>query len=169
MNQKKILNSIELALEHHRAGQIEEAARIYADVCRAAPRFFDAWYLAGALAFQRGGHLPEAVELLSRALRLKPNSAEAKLFLGMALADAGRFVEAEKWLKSATQKLPGFPEAWENLANAVCALGRPVEAIECLRRVLVLQPNRDDVRRRIDELFAACESSKLAESVVHAA
>lgn len=159
MNRKKILSAIEQALAQHRAGRIEEAARTYADVCRSAPRFFDAWYLAGALAFQRGGHLREAIDLLTRALRLKPDSAECKLFLGMALADAGRHAEAEKPLRSAVQKLPGFAEAWENLANVTGALGRPNEAIDCLRRALVLQPGRADIRQRLDALLAGREET----------
>lgn len=157
MNRKKILNTIEQALAHHQAGRIDEAARTYAEVCRAAPRFFDAWYLAGALAFQRGGHLREAIELLTRALRLKPDSVECKLFLGMALADAGRHAEAEKPLRAAVQKLPGFAEAWENLANVVCALGRSDEAVGYMRRALVLQPGRADLRERLDALLAGRE------------
>jgi Tfp pilus assembly protein PilF len=64
-------------------------------------------------------------------------------------------VEAEKPLTAALQKLAGYPEAWENLANVHEALGRPAEAVECLRRVLALQPQRADVQRRLDELLAA--------------
>ena len=158
MNRNKVLNLTDRALEAHKAGRIEEAAAIYKQVCQAAPRFFDAWYLAGALAFQRGGHLPEAVQLLSRALRLNPQSAECKLFLGMALVDSGRHAEAEKPLKAAVQKLPGYAEAWEGLANVACALGRPVEAVEHLRRVVAMLPDRADVRQRLDQLLAEIEA-----------
>lgn len=158
MNRNKVLNSIGLALEHHKAGRIEEAARTYAQVCRAAPHFFDAWYLAGALAFQRGGHLPQAIEFLSRALRLNPQSAECKLFLGMALVDAGRHAEAEKPLKAALQKLPAYAEAWESMANVACALGHPVEAVDCLRQVIALLPDRADVRQRLDILLSEIEA-----------
>ena len=165
MNRNKVLSTIDRALEHHRAGRLDEAARTYADVCRAAPRFFDAWYLAGALAFQRGGHGREAIDLLTRALRLKPDSAECKLFLGMALADAGRHAEAEKPLRAAVQKLPGFAEAWENLANVACALGRTNEGIEHLRRALVLQPGRSDIRQRLDVLLAGRETAEAVARV----
>lgn len=165
MNRNKVLNTIGVALEHHKAGRIDEAARTYAQVCRAAPHFFDAWYLAGALAFHRGGHLPQAIDFLSRALRLNPQSAECKLFLGMALVDAGRHAEAEKPLKAALQKLPNYAEAWESLANVACALGRPVEAVDCLRRVIALLPDRTDVRQRLDGLLAEIEApTGVAES-----
>lgn len=152
MNRKKLLKTIDAALAHHRAGQIDEAAALYEQVCRAAPRLFDGWYLAGALAFHRGGRLAEAIDLLSRAQRLDPRSNECKLFLGMALADSGRYAEAEKPLAAALQKLEGYPEAWDNLAKVHEALGRPHEAAECLRRVLALQPQRADIRQRIDDL-----------------
>jgi|GEM_PF-3162792 Putative Zn-dependent protease, contains TPR repeats len=156
MNRRKLQNTLDAALASHRAGQIEEAARLYAQVCHAAPRLFDGWYLAGALAFQRGGHLEEAIDYLTRALRLQPASVDCKLFLGMALADAGRYEEAEKPLRAALAKHKGFPEAWENLANVLCALGRPAaEAIECLRRSLALEPGRIELQQRIDELLMA--------------
>lgn len=155
MNRKKILKTLDDALVHHRAGRIDEAAVLYAQVCRAAPRLFDGWYLAGALAFHRGGHLPEAIDHLTRAQRLDPRSSQCKLFLGMALADAGRLAEAEKPLMAAVQKLDGYPEAWENLANVHEALGRPAEAVDCLRRALALKPQRTELQQRLDELVNA--------------
>lgn len=161
MNRKKLLKTLDAALAHHRAGQIDEAAGLYAQVCRAAPRLFDGWYLAGALAFHRGGHLEQAIDFLSRAHRIDPRSQECKLFLGMALADAGRHLEAEKPLASALQKLTGYPEAWENLANVHEALGRPAEAAECLRRVIALQPQRSEIQQRLDNLTAADTGAEL--------
>jgi len=156
MNAKKIHQLLDTALAQHKVGQIDEAARLYAQVCRTAPRLFDGWYLAGALAFQRGGHLEEAIGFLSRAQRLDPRSVECKLFLGMALADAGRYEEAERPLRTALTAHRGYPEAWENLANVHCALGHPVaEAIACLRRALALAPGRADLQQRIDELVNA--------------
>ncbi|MFM8982838.1 MAG: hypothetical protein ACKOLA_08005, partial [Spartobacteria bacterium] len=62
MNQKQRTNLLEEALALHRAFQHDEAEKIYARVRAAYPRDFDAWFLSGAMAFQRGGHLEKAVE-----------------------------------------------------------------------------------------------------------
>jgi tetratricopeptide (TPR) repeat protein len=149
MNSKKLQRSLEAAVALQNAGQFDEAERYYAQVRRSAPKLFDGWYLSGTLAFQRGGHLEEAVDYLTRALRLSAGSSRCKLFLGMALADLGRYAEAEKPLRSALEKHPNHPEAWENLADTLSALGRPTEAADCLRRVLADQPDRADIRERL--------------------
>ena len=113
MNHKQRNNLLDEALTLHRSLQHEEAERVYARVRRECPRDFDAWFLSGALAFQRGGHLEKAVELLEKARKLKADSIECRLFLGMALADLSRFAEAEPHLSWALKKVHNKPEAWE--------------------------------------------------------
>jgi tetratricopeptide (TPR) repeat protein len=141
MNKKTLGRLLDTALAHHKAGRHAEAALLYGQVREAAPRLFDGWYLAGALAIH--ADLPkDAVPLLTRALQIEPGSSKCRLFLGMALADLGRYAEAEKLLRSALQKHPDHPEAWANLAKVLVELGRPVEADECLRRVSALRPSR---------------------------
>ena len=103
---------------------------LYARVRQAAPRLFDGWFLAGALALH-SDRPAEALPLLSRALQIEPTSSKCRLFLGMALADVGRFSDAEKHLRAGLNKHPGHPEAWENLAKCLTELGRHAEADEC--------------------------------------
>jgi tetratricopeptide (TPR) repeat protein len=67
MNQKQRNTLLEEALTLHKSHQHDEAERLYAKVRRECPRDFDAWFLSGAMAFQRGGHLDKAAELLEKA------------------------------------------------------------------------------------------------------
>ena len=106
MNHKQIIKTLEDALALHKSFQHDEAERLYARVRAAAPKNFDAWFLSGAMAFQRGGHLEQAVDLLQRARKIQPISVECRLFLGMALADSSRFAEAEPHLVWVLKKLP---------------------------------------------------------------
>jgi tetratricopeptide (TPR) repeat protein len=78
MNHKQRTNLLEEALSLHQAHQHDEAELIYAKVRRECPKDFDAWYLSGAMAFQRGGHLEEAVELLQKARKLNADSAHLR-------------------------------------------------------------------------------------------
>ena len=139
MNKKTLDRTLDTAVAHHKAGEHADAARLYAQVCRAAPRLFDGWYLSGTLALHRD-QPAEAVPLLTRALQLDAKSSKCRLFLGMALADCGRYAEAEKPLRSALEKHPDQPEAWENLAKTLTELGRASEAEECLRQVELHRP-----------------------------
>lgn len=139
MNKKTLGRLLDTALVHHKAGRHAEADVLYAQVREAAPRLFDGWFLSGALAIH-ADRPADAVPLLTRALQIESGSSKARLFLGMALADLGRYAEAEKPLRAALQKHPDHPEAWENLANCLMELGRPTEADECQRRVSALRP-----------------------------
>ncbi len=73
----------------------------------------------------------------------------------MAFADVGRFEEAVKFLRAGLEKHPGYADGWENLAIALAGLNRLVEAAECLRQVLALQPARTGVCGRLAELESA--------------
>jgi protein O-GlcNAc transferase len=155
MNQKQILKTLEEALALHKSFQHDEAERLYARVRAASPKNFDAFFLSGAMAFQRGGHLEQAVDLLQRARKLQPLSVECRLFLGMALADSARFAEAEPHLVWVLKKLPAQPEAWENLALCQRALGQPLEAIESLKTMISHQPANPAAHELLGELVAA--------------
>ncbi|HVU15781.1 MAG TPA: tetratricopeptide repeat protein [Candidatus Didemnitutus sp.] len=163
MNQRKIQQSVETALALHQRGELDEAARLYAEARRNAPKRFDAWHLAGALEFQRG-RLELAVELLNQARRLDPHSIPCKLFLGMALADLGRFAEAEKPLQAALEKLPTQTEAWLNLAKAQRAVGRaPSEIAASLRRAAALEPARATIHQQLGEAVTSADGLRAAE------
>ena len=138
MKFKTLQRTLAAGVALQQSGQFDEAERQYAQVRRSAPNLFDGWYLSGTLAFHRGGHLEAAVEFLQRALRIDPRAGSAKLFLGMALADLGRFAEAEQPLRAALLKLPGYAEAWDNLAKILAETGRSAEAGDCRRRALAL-------------------------------
>jgi protein O-GlcNAc transferase len=154
---------LEEALALHRDLKHEEAEKIYTRVRRDYPRDFDAWYLSGALAFQRGGHLEQAVEFLEKARRLKPDSIECRLFLGMALADLSRFGEAEPHLSKALKKITNKPEAWENLARCHRFLGRPQEALSAMEESVKLQPDSASAHEVLGEMVAQIRGFAAAE------
>lgn len=153
MNRKNLEATLNRALQLHHSGQHDEAERLYAQVRRSAPRLFDGWFLSGALAFQRGGHLEQSVQLLTKALQLQPSASQCRLFLGMALADSGRHSEAVNYLRSGLAKHPEYPEAWENLAVCLLALDRQSEASDCIRRGLELHPDHAGLLARREAML----------------
>ena len=163
MNHKQRTNLLEEALSLHQAYQHDEAERIYAKVRRDCPKDFDAWYLSGAMAFQRGGHLEEAVELLQKARKLNADSVECRMFLGMALADLGRHAEAEPHLVRALKKSPNMAEMWENLARCQRSLGLPHEALESLGKFAEIQPSNANAHELLGELAATVNGFAAAE------
>jgi len=163
MNQKKRTNQLEEALALHRAFKHDEAEQIYSRLRAAYPRDFDAWFLSGAMAFQRGGRLENAVELLEKARKLKPDSIECRMFLGMALADMGRYAEAEPHLTRALKKAPHQAEAWENLARCQRATGQAREAVAALEKFVSLQPANAAAHEQLGEVAALVMGFQAAE------
>jgi protein O-GlcNAc transferase len=163
MNQKQRTNQLEEALALHRALRHDEAEKIYARVRAECPRDFDAWFLSGAMAFQRGGHLEKAAELLEKARKIKPDSIECRMFLGMALADLGRFAEAEPHLSRALKKAPHQAEAWENLARCLRATGQAKEAVAALEKFVSLQPANAAAHEQLGEVTARVMGFPAAE------
>ena len=164
MNNKQRINLLEEALALHQSQQHEAAERIYEQVRRECPKDFDAWYLSGAMAFQRGGHLEYAVELLQKARKLNPESVECRMFLGMALADLGRYAEAEPHLVRAIKKAPHRPEVWENLGRCQKAIGLPQEALESLEKFTELQSENAYAHEVLGEAVAEIRGFDQAES-----
>ena len=85
MNLQQQLDS---GLSHHQAGRLAEAERIYRQVLAQQPNHADALHLLGVLAVQ-AGRLDAAVELIRRAIRLKPDLAGAHVNLGNVLKEHG--------------------------------------------------------------------------------
>ena len=163
MNHKQRTHLLEEALSLHQSHQHDEAERIYSKVRRECPKDFDAWYLSGAMAFQRGGHLEEAVALLQKARKLNSDSVECRMFLGMALADLKRYTEAEPHLIRALKKSPHMAEIWENLARCQKAMGLPHAALESLEKFTALQPSNAHAHELLGELAAVVNGFAAAE------
>ncbi len=85
--------AMQLAIQHHREGRLEEAEPLYRSILERYPDYPAAWHMLGVLAGEVGR--PEvAVDLLGRAAALDPRNAELRSDWGNALQAAGRMVDA---------------------------------------------------------------------------
>ncbi|MDT9597777.1 tetratricopeptide repeat protein [Sphingosinicella rhizophila] len=93
-----------------RRGDSESAAKVIQAGLREHPRDPDLWVgLGNALVIHGGGLMNPAAELaFQRAARLAPDHPGPKFFYGLALAQAGRFDEAERiWRAMLAAGAPG--------------------------------------------------------------
>lgn len=154
---------LEEALFYHRSNEFDRAEAIYKRVREACPREFDPWFLSGAMAFQRGGHLDFSIELLEKAKRINPFSDSCRLFLGMAYADRGRFADAEPLLARALKTLPQYHEAWENLGLSQMYLGMFEQAANSFRQAIKLQPKQAKYHMELGEALMRTNQFAAAE------
>jgi len=140
MPEMTIQQALQLALEHHNAGRLQEAEQIYRQVLANQPANADALHLLGMIAHQVGQH-PAAVDLIRRAISSMPNRPVFHSNLGNALMAAGQVGPAIESFKRVATMLPNDPQAHYNYANALKTAGQTAAAIASFEKVIALKPD----------------------------
>jgi predicted O-linked N-acetylglucosamine transferase (SPINDLY family) len=134
-----IPEALAIAIEHHRVGRLPEAETIYRQILASDPNHHDAWRLLGLIACQVGKY-QAGVECIGRALRLRPDWAEAHFDLGNAWKDQGNLDLAVGCYQRALQLKPDYADAHNNLGLAWRDLGDLEKAAACYQETLRLRP-----------------------------
>jgi predicted O-linked N-acetylglucosamine transferase (SPINDLY family) len=134
-----IPETLNLALQHHRAGRLQEAEVLYLQILQAQPDHPDALHLLGLVSHHAGKHA-DAVLLISKAIALNPSAPAFHLNLGEAYRVQGRWEEAVGSYRRAISLKPDYVEAHYNLGVAFQEQGELDEAIGHYRKALVFNP-----------------------------
>ncbi|HXJ01386.1 MAG TPA: tetratricopeptide repeat protein [Micropepsaceae bacterium] len=135
MNESLLQN----AARAHQAGNLADAARLYAEVLRANPRHFQALFALGAVYYE-AGRFEEAQALVGDSLSVNPRVPEAFFIRGCALLRLKRATEALHCFDQALALKPAFSDAQTNRAMCLMALNRNAQALESLDVALTLDP-----------------------------
>src|SRR5262245_35875314 len=130
---------IDRAIELHRAGQLDKAADLYAQILRSKPDHLDALHLLGLIAYQRGDDA-RAVELIGRAVAIDGAQVIPQNHLGMALLRLGKLEEAAACFERALKLNPKFAAAHNNLGTVRQCQNRLEEAAASYRQALANDP-----------------------------
>ena len=156
------------ALQHHQAGRLPEAERLYRRVLATDPRHPDAMHLLGVIAHQRGSN-DASVERISKAIKIKRDEAIYYSNLGTALKELGRLESAATACNAAIRLKPDFAEAHFNRGNTLMGLGHPSDAIVAYQTATHIKPDyaeayfrRGDALRdfrRLEDALVAYEAA----------
>jgi len=141
--QQTIQQAIDLAVQHHNAGRLPEAERLYQQILQADPEQPVALHLLGVIAHQVGKS-DIAVDLITKALGLKPDYVEAYGNLGSVLLDQGKFDRALASAKKAIALNPDYAAGHNNMGFALNELGRSEEAVISCRKAIAISPAHPD-------------------------
>ena len=128
------------AVDHHNAGRLAEAERLYGRILKAAPMHSGALYRLGIIALQKKQY-SDAVDLIGRAIAGNPDDAEALNNLGYALLELGRLDDAMASFQEALAVRPDYAEAHNNLGIVLHQQGRQDEARASYRQALAVRPD----------------------------
>ena len=120
----------------HQQNRLADAERIYREVLQQQPNNFTALHLLGVIALQaRRARL--AVELIGKAIALKPDYADAYSNRGNALLELKRPEEALASYDKAIALKPDYADAYSNRGNALRDLKRAEEALASYDKALL--------------------------------
>ena len=135
-----VAEALQLALQHHQAGRLQEAERLYRQILQADPGQADALHLLGLVAHQVGRH-EAAIEWIRKALAVQPRQAGYWCNLGVVYQAMRNWAEAEACFQQAVQLQSIHPEAHYQLGNALLQQGSHERAIASLRQAVTQKPD----------------------------
>jgi len=138
MTEQTPQQSFDLAVQHQKAGRLQEAVRAYRQVLVRQPRHADALHMLGVVLCQMGQH-DAGLDLIRQAIAVKGDYPEACYNLANALRDRGQLDQAAVAYRRAIDLKPGFWEAYGNLGTVLCKLGQLDDAIAALKRAVAIK------------------------------
>lgn len=131
------------ALSLHRAGNLNEARRLYCDVLAGDPNHVDSWHMMGMLLVQ-ANQSAAGLECLVKAMSITPMDTELMVNLGAVYLSLNMLEEADQWLTKAVQRRPSNANAQNNLGSLWLEKRQPETAEKYFRLALALEPDHVD-------------------------
>jgi len=132
------------AIELHRIGDLEGAARGYEALVRRFPNSAAGWINLG-IVLRRLGRLDAALACLRRGVMLNPNDGAAWSNLGNALRAANYLEDAKRAQLKALSLTPGAAQIHYNMGLVTRDFGALAEADACFRRAELLGYDNPDL------------------------
>lgn len=123
----------------YQVGDLAEAERLCRATLRKKAATPTALHLVGAIAM-RQGRFEQALTSIDRAIRFKPDYADALVDRGNVLQLLDRHDEAVASYQSALRLRPDDVETAYNCGVALVAVARHAEALACFEQVLAITP-----------------------------
>ena len=133
-----------------RAGNFEDAERLYRAVLEVAPRHAASLQMLGVIC-ARSGRLEEAVALLQDSLAVEPANPGANYNLANALAALGRDEAAILAYRRSLMGRSDYPPAWINLAAALVRTGAFEAAERAAGEAVRLAPDHPVAHRGLGD------------------
>lgn len=156
-----ISDTFDLALQHHRAGNLAQARDLYCQILDADPNHIDALHLLGMIAHQAGQH-ELAIALIRKSIAAGGVNAILYSNLGAAHQALGQLSVAAACYRQALHLQPDSAESHNNLGVALMEQGRADEAIASFQQALKLQPQFAMSHNNLGNILK--EQGKLAEA-----
>jgi predicted O-linked N-acetylglucosamine transferase (SPINDLY family) len=139
----KIAEALHRAFAALQAGNLGEAEASFKEVLSKDASQFDALHMLAIINAQRGNY-SEGIRLLSKALVVNPDFAEAHINLGRMQAECRDYNAAVESYRRAISLNPRLPLAHSNFSAILLNLGHREEALSHSHAAVTIAPNYAD-------------------------
>jgi len=147
-SREALLQTVDVALQHHHAGRFTEAEQLYRQVLSVDSGHFNALYYLGILNHQFGR--PErAIELIAQAIARNPADASAHNCLGELYQQLNKLEDARASHEKALTLAPNHADTYFNLGNVYRKQGKLDDAIGRYEKTLTLDPQFIDAQNAL--------------------
>ena len=143
-----------LAAALERSGAWDESVKEFRTLLAKSPDNAAALNYLGYMFADRGVNLPEAKEMLTKAVGLDPTSGAFLDSLGWVYFRLGEVDRAEKYLTEALRLEPFDATVQEHVGDLLLARGEKVKASQAYRQALTDNPEEDGQKERIEKKLA---------------
>ena len=154
--------TLQVAIAHHRRGQLAEAEQLYRQILNANPRHADALHLLGLIAHQAGRH-DIGVQYIRQAISVEGNNPLYHCNLGEAYRALSRTPEARASYLRALHLNPALAQAHYNLGLLAQQSGQSQEAQQHYEQAIRQQPNYAQAHNNLGNLLRS--QGKLNEAL----
>jgi predicted O-linked N-acetylglucosamine transferase (SPINDLY family) len=139
----KIVEALQRAFMALQADNLSEAEASFKKVLSKDASQFDALHMLAVINAQRGNYA-EGIRLLSKALVVNPDFAEAHINLGRMQAECRDYSAAVESYRRAIRLNPRLPLAHSNFSAILLNLGHREEALSHTQAAVTMAPNYAD-------------------------
>lgn len=152
------------AVEHHRAGRLDAAEKLYRRVIDGDPDNSDALNLLGVIALGRAQY-GEAKMFFQRAVAAGPLVPDVHFNFGNLLATTGEFDAAVMSYTRAIELSPDHLRGHVSLSQCLLSLRRFDEAISILKKAEKIEPANADIQLLLSN--ASADIDRLQDALLH--
>lgn len=153
---------LEEACQHHKVGKLAEAEALYRKILAINPNHPDGLHLLGLIASQTG-HQDTAIELVKKAMQVRPGIHLFHNTLGNIFAKIGRPEEAIEEYKKAIAINPQYAGSLNNLGDVLRGQGKLEQAMEYFKQAIAIAPNLAEAHLSVGLIFSS--QHKLEEAM----
>ncbi|MCX7225905.1 MAG: tetratricopeptide repeat protein [Burkholderiales bacterium] len=140
-----------MAMMAEKIGKFDDMERLLRSVIARKPDYQHAYNALGYSLAERNQRLPEARQLIKKALELAPDDPFITDSLGWVEFKSGNLPEALRILQGAYKSRPDA-EIAAHLGEVMWAMGRREQALTVWREGLTLSPDNDTLRDTLKRL-----------------